>query len=188
MKELMTSKPAIIQDTKYITRVKVMGIDTSGGWYYKACSECPLGIKPEGNIFRCRKHGPTTPQLTMCLSLDLEDNTCDMDAVVFGGTADITTGKNLDFPEEAKRIIGRTYDMALGLTPQGKTGGTLSYKIFGFKEITNNKNTSGSTQLTSAPHSTDDKPPSDLFPEESPTKKTKLSTKAMGKQPLNLQR
>nr|CAD1839751.1 unnamed protein product [Ananas comosus var. bracteatus] len=108
---------------KYTCKGKIVGIDTTYGWWYKACYDCKGAVKDYDDNFWCARCGKNNqaPIPWYKLNSIVEDETGSTEFTIFGKVAQdlihvpaqqLAIASNSDrfvLPPVVKNIIGQTY-------------------------------------------------------------------------------
>nr|CAD1830264.1 unnamed protein product [Ananas comosus var. bracteatus] len=113
----------LIQNSKYTCKAKLATIDTTYGWWYKACYDCKGAVKDYNDSFWCSQCGKNdqAPIPWYKLNAIIEDETGSANFTIFGKLAQdlihapahqLATAINSDrnvLPTAIKKFLGQTY-------------------------------------------------------------------------------
>ncbi|OAY84245.1 hypothetical protein ACMD2_05465 [Ananas comosus] len=114
---------ASMTGAKYTCKAKLLTVDTTYGWWYKACYDCKGAVKDYGENFWCGQCGKNerAPIPWYKLNTVVEDETGSADFIIFGKVAQdlihipaqqlaiATNSDRFVLPPIVKNIIGHSY-------------------------------------------------------------------------------
>uniref|UniRef100_A0A6V7QRH1 Replication factor A C-terminal domain-containing protein n=1 Tax=Ananas comosus var. bracteatus TaxID=296719 RepID=A0A6V7QRH1_ANACO len=122
--ELLALNPMKAENTKYTCQAKLVEIDTTYGWWYKACYDCKGGVKDYDGTFWCNQCGKNDQSP---LNAIVADETGSANFTIFGKTAQdlirvpaqqLATAINSNrfiLPPIIKNVVGQTFIFQVSL-------------------------------------------------------------------------
>ncbi|OAY64941.1 hypothetical protein ACMD2_24261 [Ananas comosus] len=134
---------ASMTGARYTCKANLLTIDTTYGWWYKACYDCKGAVKDYGDAFWCGKCGKNdrAPVPWYKLNTVVEDETGSADFIIFGKVAQdlvhipaqqlaiATNSDRFVLPPVVKNIIGRSYIFQILLDNRRSSMNLKSFRV-----------------------------------------------------------
>ncbi|XP_020097836.1 uncharacterized protein LOC109716703 [Ananas comosus] len=144
--ELLQLNMPDLEDIKYTCEGKLTAIDTTYGWWYKACYDCKGAVKAYGDTFWCARCGKNdwSPVPWYKLNVIVEDESISTNFIIFGKlaqniirvpTQQLAVANNSDkflLPPIIKSIIGQTYIFEVSINSLKSNLDARSFKVSKF--------------------------------------------------------
>ncbi|OMO74232.1 Nucleic acid-binding protein [Corchorus olitorius] len=141
--QLLNNDPQTVQRTIFKVQAVVEEVDTSDGWFYKACHICNKKLDKNDIYVGCLVHGEKAiPKFKMRLPIRLRDETAEMDLTAFDRDAEQLTNtyiSNLptyqelsqeNVPDGILAIKKKKFQFKLGLTKKAIEQNSPTYRIY----------------------------------------------------------
>nr|CAD1843889.1 unnamed protein product [Ananas comosus var. bracteatus] len=134
---------SIIQDIKYTCKAKLVSIDTTYGWWYRACYNCKAAVKDFADTFWCGQCGKNDQSPVPWYKLDVvvDDEIATTNFIIFGKIAQeliripaqqLAIAANADkfvLPSVFKNVVGQTYIFQISIDSRRSNINAQSFKV-----------------------------------------------------------
>nr|CAD1827504.1 unnamed protein product [Ananas comosus var. bracteatus] len=133
----------VLKNTKYTCKAKLVSIDTTYGWWYRACYNCKVAVKDFADTFWCEQCGKNDQSPIPWYKLDavVGDEIATTNFMIFGKIAQeliripaqqLAIAANADkfvLPSVFNNIVGQTYIFQISIDSRKSIINAQSFKV-----------------------------------------------------------
>nr|CAD1818325.1 unnamed protein product [Ananas comosus var. bracteatus] len=133
----------LLKDIKYTCKAKLVSIDTTYGWWYRACYNCKAAVKDFADTFWCGQCGKNDQSPVPWYKLDavVDDEIATTNFIIFGKIAQeliripaqqLAIAANADkfvLPSVFKNVVGQTYIFQISIDSRRSNINAQSFKV-----------------------------------------------------------